>query len=322
MAPSELKPVPLPPMDARIACAFAHASIIFPGIGIFVPLILWSYRKKFSHFVRNQVLQALVFQLLQWIWIQLIALIVFFVVFVYASISSASHLPPEVYSSRMLTAIIVSSIVIANCWFIYLLFGVIGAVVCLSGRNYRYPWLGRWIDEFVARTQGLSSEPGNNAEPQSAVFPESIANKEDQLVAAVSHAAILIPLMGFLVPFILATMDKEKSQQNRFQVMQSLIFQLIGQVINFVLFGCQLVMVLSVGIPIVLMNLGWQLLASEPVILGIGLIVIFLIFINIFILLVTPLLATLGIIASVQVLRGKKYHYPLLGRMLAKRMGT
>jgi uncharacterized Tic20 family protein len=80
--------------------------------------------------------------------------------------------------------------------------------------------------------------------------------------------------------------------------------------------------VLSVGIPIVLMNLGWQLLASEPVILGIGLIVIFLIFINIFILLVTPLLATLGIIASVQVLRGKKYHYPLLGRMLAKRMGT
>ncbi len=96
------------------------------------------------------------------------------------------------------------------------------------------------------------------------------------MVAAVSHAAILIPLMGFLVPFILATMDKEKSQQNRFQVMQSLIFQLLGQVINFVLFGCQLVMVIIIGVPMVLLNLGGQLLTSEPVILGIGLIVIIL----------------------------------------------
>ena len=278
-------------MNARISSAFAHASILLPGIGIFVPVILWSYRKKYSHFVRNQALQALIFQLLQWIWIQLIALVVFFVVFIYASISTASRLTPEVYSSRMLTAMVASCIVIAIGWFIYLLFGVIGAVVCLSGRNYRYPWLGRWIDKFVAGTQGISSEPGNNAEPNSAAVPESIANREDQLVAAVSHAAILIPLMGFLVPFILATMDKEKSQQNRFQVMQSLIFQLLGQVINFVLFGCQLVMVIIIGIPMVLLNLGGQLLTSEPVILGIGLVVIFLTLINFFILLVTPLLS-------------------------------
>ncbi len=319
MTPSELKSAPLPPMDARIVSAFAHASILFPGIGIFVPLILWSYRKTYSHFVRNQALQALIFQLLQWIWIQLIALIVFLAVFVYASILAASHLTPEVYSSRMLTAIIVSSIVVAICWFIYLFFGVIGAVVCLSGRNYRYPWLGRWIDEFVARTQGLSSEHGNNAETQSAVFMESIANREDQLVAAVSHAAILIPLMGFLVPFFLATMDKDKSQQNRFQVMQSLIFQLLGQVINFVLFGCQLVIVISIGVPMVMLNLGRQLFTSEPVILGIGLIVIFLFIINFFILLVTPLLATLGIIASVQVLRGKKYHLSIIGQNAGKK---
>jgi uncharacterized Tic20 family protein len=322
MAPSELKPVPLPPMDARIASAFAHASILLPGIGILVPIILWSYRKKYSHFVRNQTLQALIFQLLQWIWIQLIALIVFFVVFIFASISTASHLTPEVYSSRMLTAIIVSSIVIAIGWFIYLLFGVIGAVVCLTGRNYRYPFLGQWIDQYIARYQNISYDPDQRTEPHTAVFSVSITDREDQLVAALSHAAILIPLMGFLIPFILATMDKEKSQQNRFQVVQSLIFQLLGQLINFVLFGCQLVMVFSVGILIVLMNLGGQLLTSEPVILGIGLIVIFLILINIFILLVTPLLATLGIIASVQVVRGKKYHYPLLGRMLAKMMGT
>lgn len=322
MAPPELIPDSLPPMNVRIASAFAHASILIPGIGIFVPVILWSFRKKYSRFVRNQTLQVLIFQLLQWIWIQLLALVVIFVVFIYASISTASHLTPEVYSSRMLTAIIVSSIVIVVGWFLYLLFGVIGAVVCLSGRNYRYPWLGRWIDKYVARTQGISSDPQQGSETHTAIFPESITSSEDQLVAAVSHAAILIPLMGFLVPFILATMDNEKSQQNRFQVAQSLIFQLLGQVINFVLFGCQLFMVFSVGVPVILLNLGGQLFTSEPVILGIGLIVIFLMFINFFILLVTPLLATLGIIASVQVLRGKMYRYPILGRMLAKMMGV
>jgi uncharacterized Tic20 family protein len=322
MAPSELKPVPLPPMDARIASALAHASILLPGIGIFVPLILWSYRKKYSHFVRNQTVQALIFQLLQWIWIQLITLIVFLVIFVYVSILTASQLTPEIYSSRMQTAIIVSSIVTAICWFIYLFFGVIGAVACLSGRNFRYPWLSRWIDRFVSWNQVISSDADQGSEPHNSVFPVRITDREDQLVAAVSHAAILIPLIGFLVPFFLATMDNEKSQQNRFQVVQSLIFQLLGQVSNFVLFGCQLVMVFSVGIPIVLMNLGGQFLTNEPVILGIGLIVIFLILLNFFILLITPLLTTLGIIASVQVLRGKIYYYPILGRMLAKRMGT
>jgi uncharacterized Tic20 family protein len=322
MAPSELKPAPLPPMDARIASAFAHASILLPGIGIFVPVIFWSYRKKYLRFVRNQTLQALIFQLLQWIWIQLIALIVFFAVFIYASISTASHLAPEVYSSRMLTATVASSIVIAIGWFIYLLFGVIGAVVSLSGRNYRYPWLGRWIDQYITRNQDTSSDPDQGTEHHNAVVQESITDREDQLVAAVSHATILIPLMGFLVPFILATLDKEKSQQNRFQVVQSLIFQLLGQVINFVLLGCQLVIVIIIGVPMVMLNLGRQLFTSEPVILGIGLIFIFLMLINFFILLVTPLLATLGIIASVQVLRGKKYHYPLLGRILAKRMGV
>jgi uncharacterized Tic20 family protein len=327
MAPSELKPAPLPPVDTRIASAFAHASILFPGIGIFVPVILWSYRRKYSLFVRNQALQALVFQLLQWIWIQLIALIVFLVVFVYASISTANHLTPEVYSNRMLTSIIASVVVIAICWFSYLLFGVIGAVVCLTGHNFRYPLLGNWIDRYTAGNQNLSSEPkgieatitddisGN----ETIDTATGITNREYQLIASVSHASILIPLVGFLVPFFLATMDKEKSQQNRFQVMQALTFQLLGQVINFLLFGCQLVMVFSVGIPIVLMNLGGQLLTSEPVVFVVGLIIILLMLTNFFILLVMPLLATFGIIASVQVLRGKKYHYPILGRKLAKK---
>jgi uncharacterized Tic20 family protein len=322
MVPSKLKPAPLPQIDARIASAFAHASILIPGIGILVPVILWSNRKIYSHFARNQTLQALIFQLLQWIWIQLIALAVFFVVFIYASISAASHLAPEVYSSRMLTAIIASIVVIGIGWFIYLLFGVIGAVACLSGRNYRYPFLGHWIDKYTSGNQVVSSDPDQGTIPHIAVFPESITDREDQLVAAVSHAAILIPFMGFLVPFILATLDKTKSQQNRFQVMQSLIFQLLGQVINFVLFGCQLVMVFSVGVPMVQWNLDGHLIMNEPVMLGFGLIIIFLLLIDFFILLVTPLLGTLGIIASVQVLRCKEYHYPILGRMLAKRMGT
>jgi uncharacterized Tic20 family protein len=308
-------------MNTRIVTAFAHFSFLIPGIGILVPVILWTFRKKHSKFVRNQTLQAMVFQLLQWIWIQLITLIVFFVVFINASISTASHLTPEVYSSRMLTVFIVSSIVISIGWFIYLIFGVIGAVVCLSGRNFRYPFLGRWIDQFVAENQGRFSEPGNNAEPNTAAVPESIANREDQLVAAVSHAAILIPLIGFLVPFILVTMDKEKSQQNRYQTMQSLIFQQLGQVINLVLFGCQLVMVLGIGVPLALLNSIGQLFTSEPLIVVAALIVIFLMLINFFILLAMPLLATFGIVASVQVLRGKEYHYPILGKMLAKRMG-
>jgi len=317
-------------MDARIISAFAHASILLPGIGIFVPVVLWSFRKKYSNFVRNQALQTLIFQLFQWIWIQLITLFVFMSVFTYASISTASHLTPEVYFNRMLTASILSILTIVTGWMVYQLFGVIGAVICLTGRSFKYPLIGHWIAKYVSSFHKKSLDPildmefMDLASATSGQIPDAISfeDREDRLVAAAAHGSILILVLGFLAPLILAMMDKEKSLQNRFQVLQALLFQGIGQVIIFVLSGCQLIMAVSIGVPMALFDYVAQTSSSEPIILGIGLLIIFLMAINVFILLITPLLATLGIIASVQVLRGKQYHYPILGRWLAKKMSV
>jgi uncharacterized Tic20 family protein len=315
-------------MDARIVSAIAHASIIFPGIGILVPVIIWSFRKKYSNFVRNQALQALVFQLVQWIWIQLITLLVFSAVFIYALISTASRLTPAIYSGRMLTASLISILAIAIGWVFYLLFGVIGSVVCLSGRSFQYPLLGNWIHKYVSRLNGNSTVQVQDKEYKDLVtrsegqFQDAIGNelREDQLVAAAAHGSILIPILGFLVPLILALFDKEKTSISRFQVLQALIFQMIGQVSTFVLFGCQLIMTVGIGGPLALFNSAGQTYPNEQVLLGIGSLIILLMAINAFVLLISPLFATLGIIASVQVLRGKQFHYPFLGSWLVKRM--
>jgi uncharacterized Tic20 family protein len=64
-----------------------------------------------------------------------------------------------------------------------------------------------------------------------------------------------------------------------------------------------------------------QAVASAALLIITGLIVLVLFLITTINLLTMPLLATLGIIASFQVIKGKEYCYPVLGRRLSYGMG-
>lgn len=293
----------------RTLVALIHASILLPGIGIMVPVVLWAKRSRYPEYIHNQTLQALVYQLLQWVWIQLITLVVFFLVFIYAAILSGSQLPPEEYSSRMLTAILISAGAISIAWAVYQLAGLIGAAACLLGKNFQYPIVGDWVINFLRKPK---------ADHQADVVPVP----EDQISAAVAHSAILIPVMGFLVPLALSVFDRDKLPFYGFQLTQALIFQLITQGIGVVLAGCQVVLASVIAVPVVYMLSYDQSAAGESMLVILGLIAFILVFFLIVGFLIIPLMATLGIIASIQVLKGKDYYYPVLGKRLARASGS
>jgi uncharacterized Tic20 family protein len=310
-------PVHLPSKDSRIISSLAHASILLPGIGIFVPLLLWCFRKKYPDDVQKQALQALIYQLLQWIYIQLVALLVMLIIFLIAFISSGSHLSPEAYSNRMLITGLISIAVIVTAWIVYTFFGLIAAVLCITGKDFVYPILGGWIEKRIANNPA-SFVPINDQSPKKTTFNQEY--EENLFMAAVAHGSILIPVIGFFVPLVLVLFDKDKPLPARFQDLQALIFQIFGQVVIFLLFGCQMIMVASIAIPLAQFGHTGLAPTNKVVIIGIWLLILLFMAINIFILLLTPALATLGIIASVQVLKGRPYHYPFLGKWLSKRM--
>jgi uncharacterized Tic20 family protein len=309
--------VHLPSKDSRIISSLAHASILLPGIGIFVPVLLWCFRRKYPDEVQKQALQALIFQLLQWIFIQLVALLVMLIIFLIAFISSGSHLSPEAYSNRMLITGLISISVILIAWIVYTFFGLIAAVVCTTGRDFDYPILGGWIEKHITN-KPASFVPINDQSSKKTTSNQEY--KENLFIAAVAHGSIMIPVIGFFVPLVLVLFDKDKPLPARFQDLQALIFQIFGQVVIFILFGCQMIMGASIAIPLAQFGHTGLAPTNKVVIIGIWLLILLFMAINIFILLLTPALATLGIIASVRVVMGNQFHYPILGNWLYKRM--
>ncbi len=325
MSATNLKQERVIPTNDRWLSALAHASILLPGAGIFVPLVVWCKHKEHSQYVRYQSLQALLFQLMQWVWIQLIALFVFIGLFIFIAVSAGSDLTPDVYSNRILSASFVSSTIIAISWGAYQLIGIVGGIICLTGRDFMYPLLGRWMIRFISRDLIGHSKLANLTTEYQTVGEsisegETILPREEMLVSAAAHGSILIPLIGFLVPLVLFLMDKNQSFQNRFQLIQALAFQAVGQAANVVFMTIQMLIVIGIGISIFWIESSMQTGSSELAILAVGLLAMLIMVITIISLLFFPLLATFGIIASIQVIRGRQYRYPILGNWMFNKM--
>lgn len=66
-----------------------------------------------------------------------------------------------------------------------------------------------------------------------------IASREEQLVAGLCHAAILMPLLGIAVPLSVWLSQRERSALLRENSLQALVFQLAGLGIYVVGYACQ-----------------------------------------------------------------------------------
>ncbi len=142
--------------DERLSAALAHASVFLFGWGIFIPLVVWLVHRQKSNFVSFHALQALIFQLLQTLY-WLVVMIIFVVVIFAANFlgtAIAINSPSDLNPAFMFFSQFCGFGFLIAAMGLYILVGLIASGMTLARRDFRYPLVGRWLENY------LKVEPG------------------------------------------------------------------------------------------------------------------------------------------------------------------
>jgi uncharacterized Tic20 family protein len=295
-----------PSTEDRVWASLAHLSSLAFGMGILLPIIGWSDRRRKSNYSSFQSLQALGYQSLGFtIWI-LSYLVVFIVVLiVLVSMSFQAEKAGKSFDPFFGPGAILLFGVLFGFFAIYSLLPIIASVACALGKNFRYPVLGNRLAHY------LEYNPAQNPE-------EEVGLNEDhefRWVAAMGHFSILIMLWGMLAPLTTWILYGKRSLFLKFQAIQTLVYQAGTTLLYFVggfiyLFGF-LVLIVGTGM------IGEPSLNSLGGIFGIIVFGLSLL-ISFILILIVPLMHILGQWAGYRVLKGDDYHYPLIGKLVER----
>jgi uncharacterized Tic20 family protein len=137
----------------RFAASMGHFSVVFPLWGLLVPLAFWATMQRgHSRFLRFQALQTLVYQVLTTlVSIALFAgaLLIFVIALIPILVTKTPGQPPIETLFGIFIFLICSAVVVL----IVPLFQIIGqwaGLRILQGHDYRYPILGRLLENWLA----------------------------------------------------------------------------------------------------------------------------------------------------------------------------
>jgi uncharacterized Tic20 family protein len=290
-----------PTPGERILAALAHLSILGGGLGLFVPALVWVAKRQKSAFTSFQALQALGYAIFAILY-EFLLVPVWLIVFILLNISVIVTEDGTRISQEYFTVIQDLIIMITIMMILPLLLGIIGALACLFGKEFRYPILGNHLAVYLqhGRAEGIDPE------------------YEDRFVSAVVHACVMFvsPTIPYYIaaPLVALLYSKGRSQLLHFQSLQALVFQLLGTAISF---GFLMVMAgLFVSAMIFSsINPATGTISNSSntpaLILFLAATLILLIF-----LLFLPVIQTFGLVAGYRVLKGKDYEYPLVGKLV------
>jgi uncharacterized Tic20 family protein len=296
-----------PTTEERIWAAVAHGSVLFFFLGPIVSILVWVTQRRKSKYASFQALQALGFQIGSfWLWMLfailmpfvLLAVSILIVVFM-----AESDFDADLLGMGMSVGIMV---LVFGLWGIVGLEGLVAAIACALGHEYRYPILGRRLENHLASGDESALDE----------------TKEDCWVAAMGHAGGIFLIFGAILPLLAWFTQKERSACLRFQALQAAAFQGIATVLYFV--GYILYM-LAYFAMMVVMFLGMAFFENSQAggaVVGIAMI-LFLLVMGLFslaYLVLGPLYLVFLAIATVKTARGEEYRLPLLGKWLARRL--
>jgi uncharacterized Tic20 family protein len=294
-----------PSVDEKMMAALAHASVFLSFLGGIVPTLIWSFQRRKSDYVRFHALQAMGYQTsFFWLWIIAIIGLVFFSICLLVPITV---LIGETSSNLEWAPFLIQPLILVGVFGIFgshFLIGFVGAIFCFLGREFRYPLLGTWLEKYLRSSADEINE-----------------TREDDWVAGLCHATAILQMWGMILPIIVSVTQKEGSFRLRFQAIQSAAYQ--GAAFLAYLLGMMVYMVLFLGIVFALfigasLNDGREI--SGP--FGAILLVIFLVLMlfGMAVNLLYPFYLLLALFATVSVIRGKDFQYPILGSLVKGRM--
>ena len=298
-----------PTSEEKVLAALAHGSVMFMFLGPLGAVIIWAIQRTKSKYVRYHALQAMGYQVFSfWAWMIAIFLfmILFFgilVVLVIITGDPASGTPPDfIFFIQPLFMLF-----IFGMWGLLFLFGFIGAVLCMMGKEFRYPLIGSWLQNKV-----LNASTEEEAEKW-----------EDAWVASVCHATAILQLWGMIMPIIVWFAQKDRSARLKFQSMQAFVYQLIvmvAYIVSYVGFFVAYIFGIAIFAASGIMSDPSQTTVTPAFeIVFIVIMALFMLFWLAWIILYPAYLITAAV-ASIRTLGGHDFKYPLLGKLILKWM--
>ena len=290
-----------PSTEERIWAVIAHLSAIAMGMGLLLPVIGWSEQRRKSKYASFQCLQALGYQSLGYtVWI-----LFTLVVLVFTSITAVVGMANvENLQTEMMAIVIAHTTLMFGLIGVYFALPIVGAVACAFGKDFHYPFMGKRLARYVGYDSDVEQE-------------WLIEDHEDRWVTAMGHFSVIIMLWGLLVPLVAWILQGKRSLFLKFQSIQTLAFQ-VGLTLLF--FGAMFLYV--AGTIFLLGTMGVSGDAGGMSSIGIIGIITFLVFMLIVfvIILIVPLFHIMGQWAGYRVLKGDDYHYPVVGKLVEKRL--
>lgn len=295
--------------EDKLWAALAHGSAVFAFFGPLLACIVWFTQRKKSAYARFHALQAMCYQVISmWAWIVLMPVVLGLIFTVLIVLAAAGGPSATTRSGVAPMMPLLFPLVLWGAMFaifgLYVALGILGAGAGLAGRNFRYPLIGGWLTRYI----GYSSGDGTISD-----------EKEDAVASAVAHSTCVFWVMGLATPFAIWITQKDRSKLLGFQSLQAGIYQGLGAVAYFVLFVAQMLiffggMALAAGTGsthAAASGRAQDLLFTVPLLCLLGAYLIggflYLLF---------------GVIASIRVLRGHNFRYPILGTFLERRMNA
>jgi uncharacterized Tic20 family protein len=146
---TEIPSTTLPSQDERITAALAHGAIIIPYVGILGPIMVWVTQKERSAYVALQALQAIALQaLLIVLWFLGMGCYMCSIIgMIPATIVMAQTTPEDFLGLGFIFPFAVFGMVMLIQFF-FVIYGVVGVVQCLRGRDFRYVLVGGWVERY------------------------------------------------------------------------------------------------------------------------------------------------------------------------------
>jgi len=292
-----------PNTEEHVLAAVVHASALFSFFGPIVPGIIWFTSRGKSAYLAFHAMQAMGYQMMSyWLWATIGPIFAFGLPFLMVPFGSKlRELPdPETIMPVMILFVWGSFLAVFGVYFVI---AMAGAILCLAGHNFNYPLLGNWL----ARRTGYL--PGGET-------PLSEAG-EDRYLAAIAHSTAIVAPCGAIFPLLIWATQKDRSPFLRFQSVQAALFQVIGAAAYLVGLLFYVIFVFGImGLAGIAASFSRsQIIPPALVLLLIPILCLIFLFFGL-----GPLYLCLASWASYCILRGQDYRYPLLGRILARRM--
>jgi len=290
--------------EERVWAVLSHLSALAFGMGLFLPIIGWSEQRRKSNYASFQCLQALGYQSLGYtIWL-LTTLIVVMIV----TIASVAGLVNANFSQEEMMAFVFGHLGLTfGLIAVYFVLPVIAAISCAMGRDFRYPLMGNRL----ARYLGYDLAQTENEQPG------LIEDHEDRWVTSMGHFAVVIALWGMVAPLAVWVLQGKRSSFLKFQSIQTLVFQ-GSTMLLYVVAGA----IYMFGFFALLITTGFgQAISFDEPSGMIGLVILLVSsLLAVVIVLVVPLFHIWGQWAGYRVLKGDNYRYPIVGRLVEKKL--